>query len=145
MRCNAGVRRRCMTKVENSGSQDGVERKAKGGDEKSICNCRGLDNRTRFCITWLVALEQTLSSLMPTHPPNKRRLWSYDSFISPGTFLAFSSSPFSPLSGGSFPSAGEVQCARFWHVSRALGEFPLLPLPPTSERMERLEISDLFS
>jgi hypothetical protein len=46
-----------MTKVENSGSQNGVERKAKEGDEKNICNCRGLANRTRFCIAWLVALE----------------------------------------------------------------------------------------
>lgn len=112
---------------------------------KSICDCRGLDNWARSCLTWLVGFEQSLSWLIATRPPNKRRLWSYDSFISPGTFLAFSSSPFSPLSGGSFPSTGEVDCARFWLVSRAPGEVPPLPLSPTPERMERLEISNLFS
>lgn len=127
------------------GHEMGRRGKQKEGDVESVCGYRGLDNWIRFCITCLVDFEKSLSWLIPTHPPNKRRPWSYDSFISPGTFLAFSSSPFPPLSRGSFPSTGEVQCARLWLVSRAPGEVPLLPLPPTSEWIERLEISDLFS
>lgn len=65
-----------------------------------------------------------MSWLIPTHPPNTSRLWSYDGFISPGTFLAFSSSPFSPLSGGSFPSAGEVQLCQILACLQSSGRSP---------------------
>lgn len=43
-----------MTKVENSGSQDGVERKAKGGDEEKHLQLQRIIRQYSVLLGWLL-------------------------------------------------------------------------------------------
>lgn len=75
------------------------------------------------------------SELAPSRlpPPGTRRPRSYDDFISLRTFSALSCFSFSPLSGGWYPSAGEVWQAEPWPLASTREEPRGGLLPPTCD------------